>query len=602
MLLLLLHLTAVLHLSTCGSMELCQGDNQCALCTVTGPTVIDIHGQVNSVQDRCAYSLMTTASIPEFQVHATFRERRREDVSFLDRVILFLEKPNVHINLEQGGKVQLGSTPMKLNATVQLVHGVELSKDQTGVTAKMSHLNYTMIVFFDGYTAQIHIKGPSGQAPPVDGLCGNSSRPFSEVKLSANSETGCETKYEDTTNSPINCNKTTERCNLLKEAPFTACHSSVDPEPYVAACANTLCTYPAMDGLNCQFLEAYARACSLHSSDSLDGWRSKANCYPQAFCQDRFCSAHEFCGEDKSGDGTRCHCRAIFASPYKSQNTLGDAVVCNKTSRSVTLVGCLLEDKGISLSDIHLYDNTCQGEMDNVTHMITFGFDIKTNPCGTMIRMNNNSEVINSNAVIVDTTKEELMDFTCPFLVPDFSIDFSVNIKVKSGSGSNSVAYVTSGVWNYTLTMNAYTDAGRTQAVKPDDQLHLNQKVWFELKAYGLDQTTVALVTHSCFATNEPSPNSNLTYSIIINSCPNPADKTVTMENNGEGTSNYFSFNMFQFSGKNGDVYLHCRLNLCEKTISSCAPICSKNARRRRSTASNYKDEDPTIVIMAWSS
>ncbi len=55
--------------------------------------------------------------------------------------------------------MQLNNTMMTLNATTQLNHGVELSKDQTGVTAKISHLNYMMTVFFDGYTAQIHIKG-----------------------------------------------------------------------------------------------------------------------------------------------------------------------------------------------------------------------------------------------------------------------------------------------------------------------------------------------------------------------------------------------------------------------------------------------------------
>lgn len=53
--------------------------------------------------------------------------------------------------------MQQGNTVMNFNTTT--VHGVELSKDQTGVTAKMSHSNYTMSVFFDGYTAQIHIKG-----------------------------------------------------------------------------------------------------------------------------------------------------------------------------------------------------------------------------------------------------------------------------------------------------------------------------------------------------------------------------------------------------------------------------------------------------------
>ncbi|XP_035849298.1 zonadhesin-like [Sander lucioperca] len=543
----------------------------CTLCTVTGPTVIDIHGHVNSVQDRCVYSLIKTPSIPDIQVYTTFQERRRKDVSFLDRVILSLDNPGVNIYLEQGGKVQLDNITMALNATAQLVHSVELSKDQTGVTAKMSHLNYTMTVFFDGYTAQIYIKGPIGQAPLVEGLCGNSSRPFSEARLSESKTTGCEMQYEDTANSTINCNTMTEHCNVLKEAPFTACHSNIDPEPYVMACTNTLCKYPAVDGLSCQFLEAYARACSLYSNLTLDGWRSNANCYPQAFCQDRFCSAHEFCGENSNGDGTRCYCRALFASAYTAQNSLGGVVNCSSNARTLTLVGCLLEDQGISYTNLHLYEKACLAQMDPVTHMVTITFDIETNPCGTIIKMND-SQVINQNAVILETTSEELIGFTCPFVIPDITIDFSVTFKVKSGSSSSSVAYVTSGVWNYTVTMMAYTDPGHTQAVGKDTEVHLNQKVWFELKADGLDDKNVALVTDSCFATNTPSPNSSLIYDLIMNGCANPTDKTMTVESNGQGTANYFSFNMFQFYGNTGDIYLQCRLNLCLKENNSCAP------------------------------
>lgn len=66
-------------------------------------------------------------------------------------------------------------------------------------------------------------------------------------------------------------------CNLLKEAPFTACQGNVNPQPYITACTNALCKYPEVDGLNCQFLEAYVRACSLYSL-TLDGWGSKTTC------------------------------------------------------------------------------------------------------------------------------------------------------------------------------------------------------------------------------------------------------------------------------------------------------------------------------------
>lgn len=82
---------------------------------------------------------------------------------------------------------------------------------------------------------------------------------------------------------------------------------------------------------------------------------------------------------------------------------------------------------------------------------------------------------------------------------------------------TSAVSYVSNGVWEYNLTMTAYTDRYRTQAVSSDTMLYLNQRVWFELRADGLDDKLVNLVTESCFATNEQSPESDLMYNLIIN-------------------------------------------------------------------------------------
>lgn len=47
----------------------------------------------------------------------------------------------------------------EVGATAKVVHNVELSKSQSGVTAKILGSNYTLSVFFDGNTAQIHLMG-----------------------------------------------------------------------------------------------------------------------------------------------------------------------------------------------------------------------------------------------------------------------------------------------------------------------------------------------------------------------------------------------------------------------------------------------------------
>lgn len=64
--------------------------------------------------------------------------------------------------------------------------------------------------------------------------------------------------------------------------------------------------------------------------------------------------------------------------------------------------------------------------------------------------------------------------------------------------------------------MNAYTDSGRMQLVVPSTEIQLNQKLWLELKTEGLDGNMVAIVTDSCWATSQPSPDSSLRYDLVI--------------------------------------------------------------------------------------
>ncbi|XP_025761708.1 alpha-tectorin isoform X1 [Oreochromis niloticus] len=591
--------TAVLHTTSCGPLERCQGNGICtfdtmlaSICTVTGPTVIDVHGQMDSIQDRCAYSLFSTPSLPDFHVLGNFRDRRHTDVSLLDSVTLRVD--GHYINLEQGGRVQLDDSTLTLSSSPQLVHGVQLSKDQTGVTAKLSLSNLIISVFFDGDTAQIRLEGPAGSS--VEGLCGNSSRSLSDLRLSEYSSTSCEIQYSETADSTIDCTSVTERCNLLKEAPFSSCNSDIDPEPYITACTDTLCKYPAVDGLDCQFLKAYARACSLHNH-ALDGWTSKTGCSSEAFCQDRTCSDHEFCGEKTVGGDTRCFCRAIFASKYQANNSLGDPTVCMQNSASVTLVGCLLEDKGIDYSALHLNDPTCRGQVDELTHMVTFSFN-SSNSCGTVVTTNN-SQVIYKNTIMTQNssfniiTRHDQMyiDFSCIQTQPDIK---TATFRIRH---SSVIHHITSGVWDYTLIMKAFTDAGRTQAVESNTEVQLNQKIWVELKTDGLDGDMVVMVTDSCWATDQPSPDSTPRYDLIINGCANPADQTVQVKGNGLGTSNYFSFNMFEFTGGSGEVFLHCKLHVCPKQ-NNCVPTCPGAAQRRRYARSKYEGE--AFISMAW--
>ncbi|KAM4565562.1 uromodulin-like [Fundulus diaphanus] len=145
--------------------------------------------------------------------------------------------------------------------------------------------------------------------------------------------------------------------------------------------------------------------------------------------------------------------------------------------------------------------------------------------------------------------------------------------------------------------MKTFTDAGRTQAVDLNTEVRLNQKIWVELDTDGLDEDLVAVVTNSCWATDRASPTAGRRYYLIKNGCPNSEDQTVKVEGNGEGTSNFFSFNMFQFTGSSAEVYLHCKLQLCVKQGNVCIPTCD-GARRHRSVRS--RPGASAFISMAW--
>uniref|UniRef100_A0A3P9I7J0 ZP domain-containing protein n=1 Tax=Oryzias latipes TaxID=8090 RepID=A0A3P9I7J0_ORYLA len=548
------------------------------LCTVTGPTVIDFRGQMNSVSDRCEYTLLQDQSAG-FTLKANFLERRRRDVSFVDSLTLDFSQGD-DIQLLQGHRV-LVSSPVTLSGSVQTFNGVGLSKDQTGVTANISLNGSPVSLFFDGTTAQIYIDVPVN----VKGLCADSSS-SSSSRLS--SDSSCQEQYVDPADDTINSTTVAQQCNILKSAPFSSCNAVVDPESYIIACRNTLNKYPAVDGLRCQFLKAYAKACQkiTHLFFSAD--------HPEPICQDK-CSDHEFCG-DIHGN-TDCRCRAIYASKYTEQNKLGGPTVCMDNTASLTLVGCLLKENGIDYTHLHLNDKTCTGVMDPESHMLEFSFS--SDSCGTEVTTNN-SQVIFTNAVVTRNSSSDLItrqdkvfiEFSCSHPTPELQnvafniLDNSVEVVLQSGE------------WHYNLTMKAYSDAAQTQLLGPNSDVRLNQKIWIVLETNGLDEEVVSVVTDSCWATSGNSPSSSPRYDLITDGCANAADGTVQVMGNGQGTSNSFSFNMFEFSGKEpSEVYLHCQLQLVVKKNNSF-PLPGCLARRRRSL--RYRRGAPALISMVW--
>ncbi|XP_061745396.1 uncharacterized protein LOC133544253 isoform X2 [Nerophis ophidion] len=589
--------------ANCGTTEICQGNNKCnpkfRLCTVTGNQVVAFFGNVSSIPGLCVYSLLKPVVNASFELLGAFQERRIESLPLLDRLDLVFLQSNLTISIGTSRSVRVNGEILTLPASVE---GVMLTRDVKGVTVNISKGSISddpVSIVFDGYSA--YIKVPSEAL--FQGSCGHTGDPsYSSLPL-AQSDLSC-TPPPNSVANDVNT-AATDQCSLLMTKPFADCHLKEPVEPVRQACVSFLSKYPLMDHLDCQFFEVYALACELQFQISLGDWRSSIRCPdPQAYCQDHDCIEHEFCG-DSLVNGTGCHCRAAFAANYMSDNVFGQQTECNESLASFSLIGCLLEDKGIDYTMLHLNNDACRGEKDSKTHLVTFNFN-SSGTCGTVIKKNNSQLLFKNslslgqplNGSIITRQRVLELDLSCVYPEPEQSF---VVFNIKS---SPMVQEVVSKNWNYTLFMKAYTDPGRRVMLTENMEVELNQQVWIELSTEGLRGEFVKLVTDSCWATNDSLPTANLRYDLISDGCPNLSDGTVEIVGNGLGTENYFSFRMFQFLNSS-NFYLHCAVSLC--VDADCTPTCSQPSGRRRRALQRTRDgqrnnyESGGVISVGWS-
>ncbi|XP_034534507.1 uncharacterized protein LOC117808948 [Notolabrus celidotus] len=530
---------------------------------------------------------MEAKLLPDFSVQGTYGERRRKDVSFLNTVALKLKTSTIHLG--QGGRVTEGDTVLTLTEEKKVVGKVALVRTAAGVTATYSDQSFEVVVFFNGYTAQIDITGPPSTDLGLKHLCATAASPEADVRATTGS---CEKKHQD--DPPISCDKSKSSCGILKDAPFTSCHSHVKPDAFVTACSNMMCRYPAVDELTCNFLEAYTRACSLYSTTAVTGWRSKASCpeSPKALCQDMPCGSQEFCGQLEGGSWS-CLCRPIFTQQYRDSGSLGDATTCGAGSASASLINCLLEEKGIDYTTLQLKDNTCKGEL--IDGMAVFKFD-NSKPCGAEVTDNNGavnyknhiqSKEMPADGIIHHSPVD--IPFACDFAEPKLQL---MSFKVSSSSSVVNKP-VESGSYEYGITMKAFSNEARTEDLK---SVGLNQRIWIELKATGVDSKMVSVLFDSCWATKKADPESDPKYYLVSKGCRNPEDPSVLLDGNGAGTLSVFSFETFQFTDSKSEVFLHCKVKMCsKKKDKTCVPDCKSRKRRSLDAAA-----DSSLLTMSW--
>ncbi|KAJ0056788.1 hypothetical protein NL108_017645 [Boleophthalmus pectinirostris] len=549
-------------------------------CSVLGSNVIDVNGVKGAISDLCGYTLLSGGPV---QLGAVFKERRHTDVPLLDHLELSVGSTKIHLG-PGAAQVQVNGSLVNIS-TALMPQGVNVSKTSSGISLQYQQM---FELVFDGSSAVLDITDPTG----LTGLCISAANVSAAVSA-ALSSAGCDTVQQEPPDVSVNCSIAKQQCELLNSSLFSDCHSTIDPSLFMETCEEFLCKYPSKDGFDCAFHDAYAAVCSMFNV-TLPEWKTSANCkFPVDFCKDTYCSDHEFCGAHMYEE--TCICRALFAAKYNG--TLGDPTVCSQNSASLSLAACLLTAQGVHYDELQLVNPNCTGVLDATSHMLNFGFDAD-NMCGTNVTSENNQLIFKNKVVLKNHTSSIItrhnqfeLDFSCYYDQPEIK---TMALKIKD---SSVVQTIVSGLWSYNLTMKAYLDSDLIDPIVPTTELQLDQPIWVELSAEELDQDLVSIVTDSCWGTSQQPSNSTPQYKLIQNGCANPADASVKVTGNGVGTSNSFTFKMFEFTGLSSDVYLHCEVSLCV-TSDGCAPVCGGGLRRRRRSLKKHRNR--ALITMSW--
>ncbi|XP_073800024.1 pancreatic secretory granule membrane major glycoprotein GP2-like isoform X1 [Danio rerio] len=308
-------------------------------------------------------------------------------------------------------------------------------------------------------------------------------------------------------------------------------------------------------------------------------------------CSEISCSEDEHCGEKHGVYG--CLCNTNHNGSHSDSFDFSES--CESSSGFMSVSRCQLFEAGFPADILHLNDPSCRGTVRN--GRVEFQFDNDEHICGTKL-VANGTHFVYDNCIqgtprlegVISREKALKLSFSCAY--PQAQA-LSMNMEINP---LESIVHksLPAGEGRYRVRMIPYQDDEFTQPFNGSVDAELDQEMHVEVRVEGVDSRQFALVMDTCWATPVNDPDSSLRWDLIAHECPNPADETVDLLQNGVSMSSRFSFRMFVFNANSSRLYLHCAVHLCLLSSNHCTPSCNSERRERRS----LELQDSTSISM----
>ncbi|XP_044075504.1 uromodulin-like isoform X2 [Siniperca chuatsi] len=274
---------------------------------------------------------------------------------------------------------------------------------------------------------------------------------------------------------------------------------------------------------------------------------------------------------------------------------------CGQDHLRLTVQKRLLSERGLNASCAHMIDPGCHQQVDHQEAM-WYLVERRKGTCGNVVETNG-THITYSNILFVYPSARTNVSLSIPMSIP-FSCVFpldditSLDAAIRYQLPSRSVGVVRSGEpARASMTLYKRPDYSEPFPAGPVS-LPLGSALHIGVSMENYDNNCFVLLLENCYVTNSPSADNPVRYFLIQNRCPVDRRHVKVIES-GLSQRARFSALLFLFHGTYEDIYLHCRISLCNRDSAPCSPNCSR--RRARSAAAASPNQTPvTVGPISW--
>ena len=123
--------------------------------------------------------------------------------------------------------------------------------------------------------------------------------------------------------------------------------------------------------------------------------------------------------------------------------------------------------------------------------------------------------------------------------------------------------------------MNIYGDSSfaKSKEYQKSPSIAIGSYIYVQVELEGVDDPALVITMDNCYATEMPDPmdvGSAKHYLIKSRCTDKESDPTVQIYSNGESHKSRFKFQMFKWRWSAAPVFLHCEVDVCNKTSEVC--------------------------------